>query len=286
MEWLGGVFYRGFKAAVEQVQDLTRGLDLRDEAQRMAVLPEVRGILSSSFTNSQQFKNEDCYKGYVLAAMGDAGNDLERANQMASSLSGVITATNKGSLELMSGLEAQFALADPANTFNNQKLGKLAAALGISRLVLDHLKDGPSLIEQCPSIQDIGRYGDAVTKSAALREALAAAVAPEKRAATARSAASGQLVEELSVKHYEAKPALDPKTGAELRMQQDWKKLIRQGEGFVVGKAKVDYGAIMDVSVEFNLGRALGGPGRQQQAPQMKKQPPQKTTPQMGGMVR
>ena len=286
-EWLGQVFYNGHKALTRQFQEVTRGVDLRDENQRLAVLPLAQGIIRTTFQTSQFLgKGVNCYKGYALEAMKDAGNDVNRANDLAHDMAASIASTSDSLNALMNEVRTQLDLADPAKAVNAQSV---AVSLGTARMILQTMGNGPSMIKNFPPRAVLNEYTDACGKSTSeLKTALETAIAPDKRAATAWNAASGKLTDDLRVTDFHAELSIDPRTGKPFAPRKDdvW-RLRRDRDGaFSVEVTKENTAPLRDVEMKFQLGSALGGPEPQRQAPQRQTPQPQKKAPQAGGMAR
>ena len=206
-DWLGRTFYKGYKALLPQAEEITRGVDLASDA-GMAALSEAENILHCAFGLSQMLKIDKCKEGYLLEAIADKNGDLERGSLWGEALDDKVNEASLCAMLLYDGLPIQAKLADPAAVIEPQDKVNLATA----KMVQSTLRPGSSILDSAPPKDFIGGFRPAAQMTDgpnSVGAVFSTLLAPENRAATARAAASGKLLQALNV-HVCEIPFLNP----------------------------------------------------------------------------
>ena len=202
-EWLGHVYYHGFKAAMQQVDELTRGVNLQDEAERMRVIPVAKALSHAAFGVSQIVSGyEKCDLAYHQAAVAEAGGNLEKGNQLSNALFNKIVEVSLTSDMLMDGFRGQLRLIDPKaeiRNLNATDLGDAALCCARGAAALAGLKPGAASLVDASLISVEGNGIRAFVIESPQIRAITGALDKGNQdvlKAVARSALNGSLVGE------------------------------------------------------------------------------------------
>lgn len=263
-EWLGRAYYQGHRALLRQAQEMTAGLDMRDDRTMIRVLPELEAMIHTAFGTSQKLSNDGCQRGYCMAAMEEMGLDPATASPE----------------EMRAGAERAFAVNDKVNdisaTCGSLLLGLQAQAslctegmappqepgicLGVMALTLRNMKPGASILDQVPPVEtDILSRGAAMTNISIMQAMDKALSTPQGAERVALAASSGKLMEQIKVKDYREEPHRD---------SPNKMKVLTRNEKGEFSLETVDLPHMAKVSrAEFELGETLE-PKLEQRAPQ------------------
>lgn len=272
-EWMGRMLYRGQKALFQQAQELTRGVDLRDEAQLMSVLPDLAGLSRAAHMSRTGGwagpLPRECRLAYMQAAAADAGGNLIQANEETANMSSALERLSEFSNTVLDGMLVQRSLIDPEalDRLSVDDMKNLVAA----RALTGQLKEGNTLFEKLPDLHAYPGYGN-TSFDAQAGELRARLRSPENRNRVQQMAASGALSQALVIEE----------TAPPEQVQRD-------GSIEILGKGPDGQPALLNHPTRqtslyhtFQVKLELPAPKLEQQAPQ--RQEPRRQPPQMGGL--
>lgn len=291
-EWLGRTFYAGHQAVLQQLTEATRGVDLTDD-RNVELLVDTEVLAHAAFGASQTLSQEGCKEGYLMAAAEALGGDLDRGSAMGEALNNKICDISLCEDYLVRGIKAQAALAAHPERCSPMDITELAAA----KVIGESLRPGSSIAEQAPASKQLNRIYQAAILSVndpeapdSLRTIAETLLSPEHRAATARAAASGELVNSLNGQ-VRTPPELDPDGRQHVIMNDFTDRMVRQADGSVIKERTITPNPQVRILSSFALGKPAPEPQdpllqaqAQKQTPQ--KQAPHKQPPKLGGMTR
>lgn len=270
-EWMGRTLYKGVKALLQQTDELTRGLDLRNEQQLMSVLPELASISSIAhfaLTREDYPLPQACRQAYQDEAVKDLG-DAAAAQKHTAEVASLVSNFNSFFNKMLDGKLAQYKLADPATTPEAFLTLDNTKTLIVDRILTSQIKQGNTIFEQVPDskiISDIATAYYPEQDVTAVRNCLAS---PENQNLTRELAASGALANALVTKET-APPKKLPSPPVQRSL------FMPNPEPVVPPKPQVIPHRAFHVKLE------LPAPRLEQQAPQ--RQEPRRQPPQMGGL--
>lgn len=294
-EWLGQTYYRGCRALMQQFEDVTRGVDLSNENQRLAVLPLARGITGCAFLVNQRIdKSPEACASFYREAMKEHNTDAARTNEVVNDMRFSILSASDAMDIFADEVKALTEIADPTKPVQP---AIHAGQLGAAQMLRQTMRDVPLTVKNLPTRTVMNVWGSGFSgPDSPLQAALKDASSPERRTGLAMAAASGQLTDELRITGFHTENALNAKTNQPMPQTDRGMFLKADGDGrFSIERRPIARGYVQNITkIECDLGRALSGPkpelrrdGPKQEGPKQnapKKQAPQKTA-KPGGLA-
>lgn len=270
-EWMGRTLYKGVKALLQQTDELTRGLDLRNEQQLMSVLPELASISSIAhfaLTREDYPLPQACRQAYQDEAVKDLG-DAAAAQKHTAEVASLVSNFNSFFNKMLDGKLAQYKLADPATTPEAFLTLDNTKTLIVDRILTSQIKQGNTIFEQVPDSKIISDIATAYYPEQDVTAVWNCLASPENQNLTRELATSGALANALVTKET-APPKKLPSPPVQRSL------FMPNPEPVVPPKPQVIPHRAFHVKLE------LPAPRLEQQAPQ--RQEPRRQPPQMGGL--
>lgn len=199
-EWLGRIYYGGFKAVMQDLREMTQGVDPTNEAEMVKIIPKAEAMSRTAFGASQTLASAGCRLGFHKAAIEEANGDITIGSQRAEALNDKISDVSTFSELSMASFQGQAKLIDPKQDIGTSIVGAGNALNAcISGVIAAQFrKQGPSIIEWSPKTSDLMDARRAAISSEGVKNAASAlnGSTPEQRASVVRDTLNGRLVGE------------------------------------------------------------------------------------------